>query len=424
MSIRAYAARLGVAVATVSNWDRRGEGARLNTETQQLLDIDLDRASDDVRERFEAILAGEADAVNRRHFLSAGGVVMVGALASATVSATEGGGAAPPLSDMADVATLLRRTILAPTPGTGIEHLSAACLADTAAKAWLLRQQAQYDALGALLSDLIPRAEAGAAELSGEDAWQAGAAMVHAYNAASSLLKRLGDDSLAVIAADRAARAARRLDEPALIAAAQYRLANVFLAGRRPDQAYDVALAAADLVDPGRSHAKRNIATWGGLLLTAAVAAARKSDQSRAWELLGSARAAGRLLGEDHADMYAIFGPTNVAIHGVQVAVEIGDGKEAIRRSQCVNPTGLPASLVERRSQFLIDLAHANLLTGDAIAATAALVNAERVAPQEVRLSLDAHEIVRRLLGYPGGGRGSELRALANRIGFDGRGVQ
>jgi tetratricopeptide (TPR) repeat protein len=65
MSVRAYAARLGVTVATVSNWHSRAEHARLRTATQQLLDIDLAQASADVRERFRAILAGESADVRR-----------------------------------------------------------------------------------------------------------------------------------------------------------------------------------------------------------------------------------------------------------------------------------------------------------------------------------------------------------------------
>ena len=56
MSVRAYAAALGVSAATVANWDSRGERARLNTETQQLLDIDLARAPDDVHQRFASVL--------------------------------------------------------------------------------------------------------------------------------------------------------------------------------------------------------------------------------------------------------------------------------------------------------------------------------------------------------------------------------
>ncbi len=55
MSVRAYASHLGVTVATVSNWDSRRHLARLRTETQQLLDIDLARAADEVRERFAAL---------------------------------------------------------------------------------------------------------------------------------------------------------------------------------------------------------------------------------------------------------------------------------------------------------------------------------------------------------------------------------
>ncbi len=65
MSVRAYAARLGVTVATVSNWHARAEHARLRTATQQILDTDLAQAPADVHERFRAILAGESADVQR-----------------------------------------------------------------------------------------------------------------------------------------------------------------------------------------------------------------------------------------------------------------------------------------------------------------------------------------------------------------------
>jgi tetratricopeptide (TPR) repeat protein len=57
MSVRAFAAHLGVAVASVTNWEQRGELIRLRDETQQILDRDLSRAPDDVRARFEAAIA-------------------------------------------------------------------------------------------------------------------------------------------------------------------------------------------------------------------------------------------------------------------------------------------------------------------------------------------------------------------------------
>ncbi|HET8660336.1 MAG TPA: transcriptional regulator [Micromonosporaceae bacterium] len=58
MSVRAFAAHLGVAVASVTNWEQRGERIRLRHETQEILDTDLSRAPDEVRDRFEAALNG------------------------------------------------------------------------------------------------------------------------------------------------------------------------------------------------------------------------------------------------------------------------------------------------------------------------------------------------------------------------------
>ena len=50
------------------------------------------------------------------------------------------------------------------------------------------------------------------------------------------------------------------------------------------------------------------------------------------------------------------FGPTNVAIHGISVAVELGDVAETIWRAEQVNTTTLPSELLERRANVLIDL--------------------------------------------------------------------
>lgn len=60
MSVRAFAAHLGVAVASVSNWERRGERIRLRDETQEILDQDLGLADEEVRARFDAALVGSS----------------------------------------------------------------------------------------------------------------------------------------------------------------------------------------------------------------------------------------------------------------------------------------------------------------------------------------------------------------------------
>jgi hypothetical protein len=60
MSIRGFAAHLGYNDAAVSNWERRGETARLRTQTQRDLDVALKLADDDARERFFVTMAQAA----------------------------------------------------------------------------------------------------------------------------------------------------------------------------------------------------------------------------------------------------------------------------------------------------------------------------------------------------------------------------
>ncbi|WP_117209441.1 helix-turn-helix domain-containing protein [Allorhizocola rhizosphaerae] len=310
----------------------------------------------------------------------------------------------------------LSSALLYPTPSATTQPVTAKSLTNAAMEAWDLRQRTQYEALGHLLAELIPQAEAYAADANTYDATTANEALVHLYNAASSLLKRLGNNLLAAVAADRAVRTALLSDSPALIACAKYRLANVLLAAGRLDEALTTAFNGADHVDVGRVNVPHRQGIRGGLLLTAAVAAARKSDRATAYELLGEAHIASQLLGKDVANLYTIFGPTNVAIHHVQIAMELGDAREAIRRGQQVNPRNLPNGLAERRGQFLIDMARAHILKREYQAATTALVHAERVAPQELELSDQAYGAISVLLSHPRANLATELRALAKRI--------
>ncbi|MCK9871868.1 HEAT repeat domain-containing protein [Nocardiopsis dassonvillei] len=62
MSVREFAAHLGVNDAAVSNWERRGTQAKLRYDTQQLLDTDLARSGPEVADRFELILRSEITA--------------------------------------------------------------------------------------------------------------------------------------------------------------------------------------------------------------------------------------------------------------------------------------------------------------------------------------------------------------------------
>jgi hypothetical protein len=108
-----------------------------------------------------------------------------------------------------------------------------------------------------------------------------------------------------------------------------------------------------------------------------------------------------------------------VAIHGVQVAVELRNGQDAVRRSAYVDPNRLPPSLLERRGQFLIDAAHGHVLEGIDAPAVALLLQADHIAPQEVRLSPEVHGLARIMLSRERAGATPGLRALAGRLGID-----
>lgn len=241
--------------------------------------------------------------------------------------------------------------------------------------------------------------------------------LAHAYNAASSLLNKLGDRELAAVAADRAVRSAGNLDDPLLAAASAYRLANVFLPAGRTGEAKDIALAAAANLEPTMRGASA-VATWGGLVITAAIASARRGDRAEAWELLGEAKTAARRLGRDHADLHTIFGPTSINTAAVEIAAELGDGLEAVRRSATVDTTAWPAYLVEHRTRFLVDVARGHALCRQDQEATAVILDAEKKAPEEVRYDHTVRELVLAMLGRERAGAAPELRGLARRIGL------
>jgi hypothetical protein len=92
----------------------------------------------------------------------------------------------------------------------------------------------------------------------------------------------------------------------------------------------------------------------GALHLVLAVAAARDSDREAANDYLATARSIAARIGEDRNDYGTEFGPANVALHSVGVAVELGDAGHALDLARTIDSSHLSA---ERQSPYLIDLA-------------------------------------------------------------------
>ncbi len=114
-------------------------------------------------------------------------------------------------------------------------------------------------------------------------------------------------------------------------------------------------------------------------------------------------------LGEGRNDYNTEFGPANVALHEIAVAVELGDAGRALRAAATVDTTGLSG---ERQARMLIDVARAHAQRRQVHEAVAALSKAEAITPEQIR----GHDLVRQLVGdllTMQDPPGSELRDLA-----------
>jgi endonuclease/exonuclease/phosphatase family metal-dependent hydrolase len=118
-------------------------------------------------------------------------------------------------------------------------------------------------------------------------------------------------------------------------------------------------------------------------------------------------------LGRDRSDLGTVFGPTNVAIHKVAIAVELGNAGEALANASNVNLDAFPQSLSERRARYLIDVARSHALVRDRSEAINALLKSEKIAPEELRNHRLTHKVLLSLLAH--GRKEAELLALADR---------
>lgn len=189
---------------------------------------------------------------------------------------------------------------------------------------------------------------------------------------------------------------------------------HAFLDAGHCRRALELASAAAGALQPELDGSPALESVYGALLLKGAVAAARGGDRAITRELLAQAEGAAERLGGDHNHCWTAFGPANVVLHEVATAVELGDGGEAVTGALAIDPLRLPA--LERRAQRQIDLARGHGLWSRDAEALAALLEAESLAPEEVRRQRAVRTLVGELLRRQRRGAGGELRALAGRL--------
>jgi transcriptional regulator with XRE-family HTH domain len=189
---------------------------------------------------------------------------------------------------------------------------------------------------------------------------------------------------------------AERAGMPLLAIAGVYRLAQAFVSGWRLDQAERTASSGAlSLAARLQDGDPTVISLFGALNLVRAIVASRRGDAIGAWRAVSDAEAAARQLGSDRNDFGTEFGPTNVQVHAVTVAVELGDAAEALRRAALIDTEVLSP---ERQARFLIDVARARVQRRDFAGAVEALRRAAALTTEQVRCHPLVRDLVRDLL--------------------------
>ncbi len=276
-------------------------------------------------------------------------------------------------------------------------------------------QTERWSVLGPLLPGLIADGWHAAHASPGEDTARGFGLLSQVHHVTSGMLDRIGEPALSSIAAERALAAAERSENDLLVAVAAWRLAVVLRHDGQLQEATDVPVAAADSLRGHLGESPQHTSVYGALMLKAAVGAASLHDHAAVRDYLGECDRAAQRTG-DRNDYWLAFGPTNVAIHRVWLATEMGDPIDALSQAEHVDETALPPELAERRASHLITVGWSHYLRRHDDEALAALGAARAAAPEQLMFTHRVHDVVTQMLRRDRRGR-RELRELADFVG-------
>lgn len=314
----------------------------------------------------------------------------------------------------------LRRAVLSYTSLTptfarpAVTEVDLAALRHDVADVWASYQASAFGYVVTRIPAVLAHANAAIDQLDGTDGETAYAHLAMTYQAAATTLTKLGEVDLAWICSDRGLDAAERSGNILVIGSLLRSVAHSLLSNAQYDDALAVTAHATDRLAPQVPQAAPQlVSVFGSLFLAGAMAAARSDNGTTAREMLNRADAQAQRLGHDANHVWTAFGPTNVAVHRVSVAMELGDVQVALDLGPRLDVTALP---VERRVRHSLEVARAYAARNRADDGLAVLLAAEQQAPEQVRYHFLSRQLVvswmrRRKTTPP-----QQLRQLAERI--------
>jgi hypothetical protein len=257
-----------------------------------------------------------------------------------------------------------------------------------------------------LLADAVQAAQVHGAKAQG--------LLALSYQAVTSMLTKLGETDLAWIAAERGLSAAQQVGDPVVLGSLFRSVTHALLSTGRYDAAMQLTETAAGVLQPELVSADgAMLSIYGSLFLAGAMAAARTEDRARTQDFLRKAQDAADRLGADSNHVWTAFGPTNVQIHRVATAMELGDVQVAVDLGPTVNTSGLP---LERQVRHSLETARALSAWNRTDEALAIVLEAEQRAPEQVRHHYLSRQLVLTWMRQQRSKPGHALAGLAKRL--------
>lgn len=251
---------------------------------------------------------------------------------------------------------------------------------------WMAFQASNYQVIGQLLADLIRDAQAAVWQLEHDERRQAQTWLAWTYQLTAATAFKLGDDQLGWVAADRSIQIAEQTGDLTLIGSAARRVVHALSATHQSDDAVHLVKSAASRLEPHLRNADPAFASaYGMLLLKGSIAAARLDQAADVRDFQNEALAVAARLETDRNEHWSAFGTTNVLVHRVSALADMQSGGRVIEAAADISYGDLMHLPRERRASHLLDVTRGHLQAGQRDQAAGTLLDADQLAPEEVR---------------------------------------
>jgi transcriptional regulator with XRE-family HTH domain len=267
------------------------------------------------------------------------------------------------------------------------------------------------------LAELLPVAEAATRRARIEDRIKYLLLLTRLYQAVSFSFAYENEADAAWVAADRAIFAAEATGDPLQIIASHFRLAHTLIRLGRYDQARHLAGQAIEALRPRATDDAEHqvLALFGAMHLVRAVLAGIDQNRQEVRETLDEAERLAQIVGDDRNDFNTEFGTTNVKLHRVAIALDLGDAGEALDVARTADPAAMST---ERQMRFYLDIARAHTQRRQIDQAIEALTAAEAIQPETFRSHKVTLQVIDDLTPLAiGKSQASALDNLTRRIG-------